>query len=72
MASAIILSITSVSIMGYLTQTMVYDIYGEADMQDIRIIYGPLEIQEAFDILGNDGLNALVQMRPRDFIFPWV
>lgn len=67
---AIIVSASSVAIMAMLTQSMVYDIYGSADMPDTNFGYSYDDILEAFDILGSDGLNVWLQVHLLDLIFP--
>jgi hypothetical protein len=56
--------------MGYLTQTLVYSIYGVAHMPDTRFWYTVAEISEAFDILGTTGLHVWLQVHLLDFLFP--
>jgi len=67
---AILLSAVSVSIMGYLTQTLVYGVYGVADMPDTMFWYTINEITEAFNILGPEGLQTWLQVHMLDLIFP--
>ena len=67
---AIILSAASVMLMASLTQTMVYDIYGDADMPDMMFGYSYNDIIVAFDSLGTDGLNAWLLAHSIDAIFP--
>ncbi len=66
----IISAVVVVSVMGTLTQTMVYDIYGDANMPDTNFGYTFAQIQEAFDTLGNDGLQIWLQVHLLDLIFP--
>ncbi|MHA1902433.1 MAG: hypothetical protein ACXADL_00020 [Candidatus Thorarchaeota archaeon] len=67
---AIIASGLIVSIMGFLTQILVYGVYGNADMPDTRFGYSYAEIIEAFHILGPDGLIVWLQVHMLDFLFP--
>lgn len=70
LAIGITSSIVVVSIMGILTQSLVYDIYGDANMPDTNFGYTYVQIQEAFDILGSDGLHLWLQIHLLDLIFP--
>jgi len=56
--------------MGYLTQTLVYSLYGVAQMPDTRFWYTVTEISETFDILGTGGLQVWLQVHLLDFLFP--
>ncbi|TXT57704.1 MAG: membrane protein of unknown function [Candidatus Thorarchaeota archaeon] len=66
----IILSAVSVLIMGYFTQTLVYDVFGEVTMPDTRISYTYQEILTAFNELGGEGLQVWSQVHLLDTIFP--
>ena len=59
-----------VSIMGALTQMLVYDVYGDANMPDTNFGYTFLDIQTAFDTLGSEGLQMWLQVHLLDLIFP--
>ncbi|TFF68655.1 hypothetical protein EU520_00090 [Candidatus Thorarchaeota archaeon] len=67
---AIIVAAVSVSVMGYLTQTLVYDVYGEANMPDTNLSYTYEQIMEAFGTLGPEGLLMWLQVHLLDLIFP--
>lgn len=67
---AIIVSAVSVMLMAYMTQTLVYDIYGDADMPDMMLGYSYNDILIAFDSLGPEGLNAWLQVHVLDALFP--
>lgn len=67
---AIIVSVVSISLMVYMTQTMVYDIYGEVDMPDLMLGYSYNDIMVTFDSLGSDGLNAWLLAHTWDALFP--
>ncbi len=66
----LVVAALSVSLMGYLTQTLVYDVYGEANMPDTNIGYTYEQIMEAFDSLGSEGLGVWSQVHLLDLIFP--
>ena len=66
----IISAIMVVSVMGALTQTLVYEVYGDANMPDTNFGYTFVEIQNAFDILGSEGLKIWLQVHLLDVIFP--
>ncbi|MBD3406746.1 MAG: hypothetical protein GF411_11585 [Candidatus Lokiarchaeota archaeon] len=66
----IVISAVSVIMMGFLTQTLVYDVYGEASMPDTQFTYTYDEILEAFNILGAQGLQIWSQVHLLDTIFP--
>lgn len=66
----LVVAALSVSLMGYLTQTLVYDDYGEANMPDTNIGYTYEQIMEAFDSLGSEGLGVWSQVHLLDLIFP--
>ena len=70
LALAVIVSAVSISLMVYMTQTMVYDIYGEAAMPDLMLGYTYNDIMTVFDSLGSDGLNAWLLAHTLDAIFP--
>jgi hypothetical protein len=67
---AIISSAVVVTIMGFVTQSMVYDIYGDVTMPDTRFAYSYAEILEVFNTLGSEGLGAWLLAHSLDFIFP--
>jgi hypothetical protein len=56
--------------MGALTQMLVYDVYGDANMPDTNFGYTFADIQGAFDTLGSDGLQMWLQVHLLDLIFP--
>ncbi|MFW9907022.1 MAG: hypothetical protein ACFFEF_00490 [Candidatus Thorarchaeota archaeon] len=66
----VILAIIVVSLMGTLTQTLVYSVYGNANMPDTNFGYTFAQIQEAFETLGSEGLQAWLQVHLLDLIFP--
>jgi hypothetical protein len=66
----IVSSFVVVMIMAMLTQTLVYDIYGDVTMPDTRFTYTITEITAAFNTLGQAGLNVWVQAHMLDFLFP--
>ena len=63
-------AIIIVSLMGTLTQILVYDVYGNANMPDTNFGYTYGDIQTAFDTLGSEGLNLWMQVHLLDVIFP--
>ncbi len=66
----IVASFVVVMVMAMLTQTWVYDVYGEVTMPDTRITYSFTEISDVFNTLGQAGLNVWAQAHLLDFIFP--
>ncbi|MHA1638512.1 MAG: hypothetical protein ACTSUB_10925 [Candidatus Thorarchaeota archaeon] len=67
---AIIVSAVSIALLVSLTQTLVYDIYGEAAMPDLMLGYSYNDIMATFDSLGTDGLNAWLLAHAWDALFP--
>ncbi|TFG07889.1 hypothetical protein EU538_08085 [Candidatus Thorarchaeota archaeon] len=67
---AIIVAAISIALMGYLTQTLVYDVYGEANMPDTNLGYTYQQIMEAFSTLGSEGLGVWSQVHLLDLVFP--
>jgi hypothetical protein len=67
---AIISSVVIVSVMGYATQTLVYDVYGDVTMPDTRLSYTYDEIVQVFDTLGPEGLRIWSQVHLLDLLFP--
>lgn len=63
-------SMLIVIVMGYLTQILVYDIYGDFTMPDTRLGYTFAEIQAAFASIGSEGLLLWAQVHLLDYIFP--
>ncbi|MFW9976086.1 MAG: hypothetical protein ACFFDQ_12520 [Candidatus Thorarchaeota archaeon] len=70
LVAMIFASFIVVMIMGMLTQTWVYAIYGEVTMPDTRLAYSINEITDAFNTLGQEGLNVWAQAHMLDFLFP--
>jgi hypothetical protein len=66
----IVASFIVVMVMGILTQTWVYEVYGEATMPDTRLGYSFGEISDVFDTLGQEGLYVWAQVHMLDFLFP--
>jgi len=66
----ILTSFIVVMVMAMLTQTLVYDVYGDVTMPDTRITYSPNEITDVFNTLGQEGLNVWAQAHMLDFLFP--
>jgi len=52
--------------MAFLTQTCVYEIYGDVTMPDTRFVYTINEISGMFDILGHEGLRIWAQFHMLD------
>jgi hypothetical protein len=67
---AIIACITILSTMNYLVQTLVYNIYGTANMPDTSFWYGYEDVQHFFDTLGTEGLQVWSLVHLLDIIFP--
>lgn len=66
----ILASIIIIAIMGYATQTLVYEVYGDFTMPDTRFGYSFTEIQTAFNALGIEGLRVWALAHSPDFLFP--
>jgi len=66
----IISSFVVVMVMAILTQTLVYDVYGDVTMPDTRFTYTLTEITDVFNTLGQAGLNSWVWAHMLDFVFP--
>jgi hypothetical protein len=56
--------------MSIATQTLVYEIYGDFTMPDMRFGYTFTEIQAAFTSIGAEGLRMWAIAHSPDFIFP--
>lgn len=67
---AITVSIIVISIMSIGTQSLVYSIYGEADMPDLMFNYDIDIVSEVFGILGSEGLEVWLTVHLLDYIFP--
>ena len=67
---AIIASAVTVSLMAFLTQTMVYDVFGTVDMPDMKLGYSYEDILVIFDTLGTEGLQVWMQAHLLDLLFP--
>lgn len=70
LAVMIVSSFIVVMVMAMLTQTWVYDVYGDVTMPDTRFTYSINEIADVFNTLGQDGLNVWAQAHMLDFLFP--
>ena len=66
----IISSFVVVMVMAMLTQTWVYDVYGDVTMPDTRFTYTITEITAVFNTLSQEGLNVWAQAHMLDFLFP--
>jgi len=66
----IVSSFVVVMVMAMLTQTWVYDVYGDVTMPDTRFTYSITEITDVFNTLGQEGLNVWVWAHMLDFLFP--
>ncbi|MFW9962508.1 MAG: hypothetical protein ACFFCX_03030 [Candidatus Sifarchaeia archaeon] len=66
----IVASFVVVMVMAMLTQTWVYDVYGEVTMPDTRFSYSFNEITDVFNTLGPEGLIVWAQAHMLDFLFP--
>ena len=66
----IVSSFVVVMIMATLTQTWVYEVYGDVTMPDTRLTYTLNEITDVFNTLGQAGLNVWAQAHMLDFLFP--
>jgi hypothetical protein len=56
--------------MSALMQSMVYDVYGNVDMPDMKLGYSYDDILQAFDSLGSEGIQVWLQAHLLDLIFP--
>ncbi|MFW9844205.1 MAG: hypothetical protein ACFFEV_06505 [Candidatus Thorarchaeota archaeon] len=63
-------SIIIIIVMSVATQTLVYQVYGEFSMPDMRLGYTFTEIQEAFNAIGIEGLHVWAIAHSPDFLFP--
>lgn len=70
LAVMIVSSFIVVMVMAMLTQTLVYDVYGDVTMPDTRLTYTFTEITDVFNTLGQEGLNVWAQAHMLDFLFP--
>ncbi len=70
LAVVIVSSFVVVMVMATLTQTWVYDVYGDVTMPDTRLTYSVTEITDVFNTLGQEGLNVWAQVHILDFLFP--
>lgn len=66
----IVSSFVVVMVMAFLTQTLVYDVYGDVTMPDTRFAYSINEMTEVFNKLGQEGLYVWAQAHMLDFLFP--
>ncbi|RDE13483.1 MAG: hypothetical protein C4K48_08235 [Candidatus Thorarchaeota archaeon] len=57
-------------VMFYVTQILVYDVYGEFVMPDLRLSYSILDIQTIFSLVGQEGMIAWEQVHLLDYILP--
>lgn len=67
---SIIISIISMAMIGILAQSMVYNVYGDFTIPDLRFGYSFDQIQTAFDGLGGEGLRTWALAHSPDYIFP--
>jgi hypothetical protein len=69
---SIIASMAIVLAMSYGTQVLVYDIYGEFTMPDLRIGYSIGELQAIISSIGSEGMTVWAQVHLLDYFFPLV
>jgi hypothetical protein len=68
-----LVSIIIAIMLGYLTQTMINDVYGDFTILDTRLGgYSFTDIQATFDGIGIEGLGVWLQIYALDFLFPFV
>lgn len=67
---SIVLSVGVMLAMFYGTQVLVYDIYGEFVMPDIRLSYNIVDFQMIFSSVGSEGMIVWAQVHLLDYIFP--
>ncbi|TFH07527.1 MAG: hypothetical protein E4H14_08270 [Candidatus Thorarchaeota archaeon] len=63
-------SIITIAVMSIATQMLVYEVYGDFTMPDMRFGYTFDEIQTAFNTIGIEGLWTWVVAHSPDFLFP--
>lgn len=66
----IIGSIITIAIMSLATQIMVYEVFGDFTMPDMRFGYTFTDIQMDFNAIGIDGLRVWAVAHSPDFLFP--
>lgn len=66
----IVISIVTIAVMSIATQMMIYDVYGNFTMPDMRFGYTFNDIQTAFNAIGIEGLQAWAIAHSPDFLFP--
>ncbi len=68
-----LVSIIIAIMLGYLTQSMINDVYGDFVILDTRLGgYSFTDIQATFDGIGIEGLGVWLQIYALDFLFPFV
>lgn len=67
---SILVSIITIAVMSIATQTLVYQVYGDFTMPDMKFGYSFTEIQTAFNAIGIEGLQIWAIAHSPDFIFP--
>ncbi len=68
-----LVSIIIAIMLGYLTQIMINDVYGDFVILDTRLGgYSFTDIQATFDGIGIEGLGVWLQIYALDFLFPFV
>ncbi len=65
-----ILSLGLMLVMFYMTQILVYDIYGEFVMPDLRLAYSLLDLQTVFSLVGQEGMIVWAQVHLLDYMLP--
>ena len=63
-------SIITIAVMSIATQTLVYQVYGDFTMPDMKFGYSFAEIQTAFTAIGAEGLRIWAIAHSPDFLFP--
>jgi hypothetical protein len=65
-----VLSLSMMLVMFYLTQILVYNVYGEFVMPDLRLSYNILDLQAIFSLVGQEGMIAWEQVHLLDYMLP--
>jgi hypothetical protein len=66
----VIASIATIAIMSIATQILVYEVYGDFTMPDMKFGYTFTDIQTAFNGIGIEGLRVWAIAHSPDFLFP--
>ena len=67
-----VLSLAIMLVMFYVTQVLVYNIYGEFVMPDLRLSYSIPDIQAIFSLVGQEAMIVWAQVHLLDYILPLI